>query len=350
MARTVRIEYAGAVYHLQSKGNRNTNVFENDEDRTAFLGFLEAACHRFGWKIYAYALMDDHFHLLVETPEPNLSDGMKWLMTVYSRQFNCRHGYSGHVFGDRYQSTLVEAANPHYLSTLVDYIHLNPARRGMVRFGNFLSACRWTSLPSWMNPNIRPAWLFPERGLKCHGCDDTEEGRRLYYYRILACYESREMDEMRLRPADHTGRGTVQRGWCYGSKTFRLYILSRIQDFTRGSQAAGSSIPLQETAEQLAENIVKKGGTVLSLTERDLLHTPFSCPEKLALALAIRRRTSVSYAWIAQRLNMGKPRSLGTLLHRAKKLYRDNPEFRKKVDAIVPSYGNNVSSSGSEPF
>lgn len=345
MARTVRIEYAGAVYHLQSKGNRNMAVFENDEDRTSFLDFLEATCHRFGWKIYAYALMDDHFHLLVETPEPNLSDGMKWLMTVYSRQFNSRHGYSGHVFGDRYQSTLVEAANPHYLSTLVDYIHLNPARRDMVRFGNFLSACRWTSLPSWMDPKIRPAWLFPERGLKCHGCDDTEEGRRLYYCRILACYESREMDEQRLRPAGHTGRGTVQRGWCYGSKTFRLYILSRIQEFTRSSQTTGSAAPLQETAEQLAENIVKKGGTVLGLTEHDLLHTPFSYPKKLALALAIRRRTSVSYAWIVQRLNMGKPRSLGTLLHRAKSLYRNDVEFRKKVDAIVPVSENSASPS-----
>lgn len=350
MARTVRIEYAGAVYHLQSKGNRNTDVFENDEDRSTFLNLLEAVCHRFGWKIYAYALMDDHFHLLVETPEPNLSDGMKWLMTVYSRQFNSRHGYKGHVFGDRYQSTLVEATNPHYLSTLVDYIHLNPARRGMVRFGNFLSACRWTSLPSWMDPHIRPEWLSPKRGLKCHGCDDTEEGRRLYYCRILACYESREMDELRLRPADHTGRGTVQRGWCYGSKTFRLYILSRIHEFTRSPQAAGSAAPLQETAEQLAENIVKKGGAVLSLTERDLLHTPFSRTEKLALALAIRRSTSVSYAWIVQRLNMGKPRSLGTLLYRAKTLYRDDPEFRKMVDALSPGYRRSVAPPIGELF
>lgn len=335
MARALRIEYPGAVYHLQSKGNRNMAIFEDDADRLLFLSLLEEAVARCGWLVYAYALMDNHFHLLIETPQPNLSDGMKWLLTSYTRRFNARHCYEGHLFGERYQATLVEAANAHYLATIHDYIHLNPARRGMVRLEGFLAAGRWTSLPAWLAPDIRPAWLHPERGLKSHACDDTDAGRRRYYNHLVAYYEAERMDERFLTPAGHTGRSTVQRGWCYGSKAFRLYILAHLDEFARRPKSGNLGVSGQEASEQRAENIVKKEGAALGITESGLMNTAFSHPAKLAMALAVRKGTVVSYAWIANRLNMGKPRSLGTLLHRAKKLYESDTAFRKSVDAML---------------
>lgn len=350
MARALRIEYPGAVYHLQSKGNRNLAVFEDEDDYRLFLTLLEEAVARCGWLVYAYALMDNHFHLLIETPHPNLADGMKWLLTSYTRRFNARHHYEGHVFGDRYQATLVEASNAHYLATIHDYIHLNPARRGMVRLEGFVKAGRWTSLPAWLDPSIRPAWLHPERGLKSHACDDTEAGRRKYYNHLAAYYEAEQMDERFLIPAGHTGRSTVQRGWCYGSKAFRLYLLAHLNEWARRPKNGNLGISGQEASEQRAENIVKRGGAALGMTERGLMQTPFSHPAKLAIALAVRRGTVVSYAWIAQRLNMGAARSLGTLLHRAKKLYEADPAFRHNVDGMLGEQPQKSPSPGGKAF
>ncbi len=336
MARPLRIEYPGAVYHLQNYGNRNMPIYEDDDDRDLFLTTLREATERCRWNVYAYALMDNHFHLLLETVEPNLSDGMKWMLTAYTQRFNRRHGYTGHLFGGRYHSMLVEAANSHYFSTIIDYIHLNPARSGIARVRGFEGAGKWTSLPAWMaSPENRPAWIHPERGLACFACEDTEEGRLKYYIHLLARYEAESMDERSLIPLGHTGPGTVQRGWCYGSKAFRQSILSNLREYTRRPADGSLGKCGQEASEHLAENIVKRGCRAFGLTQEELHSTAYSHPDKLVIALAVHKATIVPYAWISARLNMGAPRSLGTLLHRAKKMYAEDAKVRAWIDRIT---------------
>jgi len=131
MTRPLRIEFAGALYHVTSRGNAQENIYRNDEDRVIYLEVLREACDRFNWVIHAYCLMSNHYHLLVETPDGNLSKGMRHLNGVYTQRFNRRHSRVGHVFQGRYKAILVQKES--YLLELARYIVLNPVRAEMVR-------------------------------------------------------------------------------------------------------------------------------------------------------------------------------------------------------------------------
>ena len=108
MARPLRIEYASALYHVTSRGNAQENIYQDDTDRRQFYSVLAEVCDHFNWIIHAYCLMDNHYHLLVETPEQNLSKGMRHLNGVYTQRFNRHHARVGHVFQGRYKAILVQ--------------------------------------------------------------------------------------------------------------------------------------------------------------------------------------------------------------------------------------------------
>ena len=136
MARPIRIEFPGALYHVTSRGDRQEDIYESDEDRRQYLTILDSVCSRFHWVVHAYCLMSNHYHLLVETQDGNLSKGMRQLNGVYSQCFNRNHCRVGHVFQGRYTAILVEKEN--YLLELSRYIVLNPVRARMVQ-----SASQW---------------------------------------------------------------------------------------------------------------------------------------------------------------------------------------------------------------
>jgi putative transposase len=131
MARPLRIEYEGAVYHVTSRGNAQQDIFLADSDRELFLEILGDTVKRFGWICHAYCLMTNHYHLLVETPEPNLSRGMRQLNGVYTQAFNRGHTRTGHVLQGRFKAILVEKET--HLLELVRYVALNPVRARAVR-------------------------------------------------------------------------------------------------------------------------------------------------------------------------------------------------------------------------
>jgi len=131
MARPIRIEYAGVLYHITSRGNAREAIFFTDEDRLSFLKILQDQCRTINWLCHAYCLMDNHYHLLIETPDGNLSKGMRQLNGVYTQTFNRHHNRVGHVFQGRYRGILVEKEA--YLLELCRYIVLNPVRAQMVR-------------------------------------------------------------------------------------------------------------------------------------------------------------------------------------------------------------------------
>jgi len=130
MARPLRIEYPGAVYHITSRGNACQEIFLEEEDRAAFLSTLRSVIGRFHWLCHAYCLMDNHYHLLMETPEGNLCRGMRQLNGVYTQAFNRRHGRVGHLFQGRFRALLVEKES--YLLELCRYVVLNPVRAQLV--------------------------------------------------------------------------------------------------------------------------------------------------------------------------------------------------------------------------
>ena len=131
MARPLRIVYPGAIYHITSRGNARQPIYEDDEDRKVFLELLGFIVDRFNWLCHAYCLMDNHYHLLIETQDGNLSLGMHQLNGTYTLRFNKRHGRVGHLFQGRFKAILVDREN--YLLELCRYLVLNSVRAGMVR-------------------------------------------------------------------------------------------------------------------------------------------------------------------------------------------------------------------------
>ena len=131
MARPLRIEYPGAFYHVTSRGNEQQDIYKSKKDREQFLHYLETAKERYGAVIHTYCLMDNHFHLLLETPKGNLSQIMRHINGAYTTYFNVKRKRAGHLFQGRYKAILVEADE--YAEELSRYIHLNPVRAGMVK-------------------------------------------------------------------------------------------------------------------------------------------------------------------------------------------------------------------------
>lgn len=131
MVRPLRLEFDGALYHVTSRGDRREDIYEDNHDRKIFLLLFAEVCDRYNWVCHAYCLMSNHYHLLIETPDGNLSKGMRQLNGVYSQRYNAKHGLVGHVFQGRYHAVLVD--KDAYLKELVRYVVLNPVRAAMVQ-------------------------------------------------------------------------------------------------------------------------------------------------------------------------------------------------------------------------
>lgn len=179
MARPLRIEYAGAVYHVMARGNQGRAIFRDDRDRECFVETLGAAGGKTGWRIHAFVLLGNHYHLLVETPEANLVAGMKWLQGTFTQRFNGRHRLRGHLFQGRYRAVPVEAENAGYLEAVSSYIHLNPARVGLIEIGrDRLRSYRWSSYPWYVGGGRgAPVWLERRRVMGALGLAPQERRR-----------------------------------------------------------------------------------------------------------------------------------------------------------------------------
>jgi putative transposase len=167
MARPLRIELAGGLFHITSRGDGREDIFLSDEDRLAWLSVLASVCQRFKWVCHAWCLMNNHYHLLIETPQPNLARGMRQLNGVYTQNFNRLHQRVGHVFQGRYKAIFVEQST--YLLELSRYIVLNPIRAGMVKlpeewpWSSYLATCLRVPAPAWHHRDTVLALFGPER-------------------------------------------------------------------------------------------------------------------------------------------------------------------------------------------
>ncbi len=164
MARPLRIEYAGALHHVMARGNARADVFSDDDDREVFLAEFARVRERFDWVVWAYCLMGNHYHLLVETRRPTLSRGMRELNGIYTQRFNRRHRRVGHVFQGRYKSVLVDKDS--YLLELSRYIVLNPVRADLCERAE---DWQWSSYRAVMGKVPAPDRLAVEQTLDLFG-------------------------------------------------------------------------------------------------------------------------------------------------------------------------------------
>lgn len=154
MARPLRIEFPGALYHVTSRGDRREPIYDGDEDRRLFLTTLAEVVRRMNWLCYGYCLMTNHYHLIIETPDGNLAKGMRQLNGVYTQASNRRHDRVGHLFQGRYNAVLVDGDA--YLLELSRYVVLNPVRAGMA---DQPSAWQWSSYNAMVGAAEIPEWL-----------------------------------------------------------------------------------------------------------------------------------------------------------------------------------------------
>jgi REP element-mobilizing transposase RayT len=174
MARPLRLEYPGALYHATSRGNAREPIYADDHDRLIFLDVLATTVGQFRWRMYAYCMMGNHYHLLLETPEPNLSRGMRQLNGVYTQRFNRRHDRVGHVFQGRFKAIVVDRDS--YLLELCRYVVLNPVRAGLLASPE---PYPWSSYRATIGLEQAPAWLDVEAVLRQFG-PTPERARRRY--------------------------------------------------------------------------------------------------------------------------------------------------------------------------
>jgi putative transposase len=294
MARKLRLEYEGAIYHVMSRGDRREPIFKDDADRKCFLETLSECCDKCDWEVHAFCLMSNHFHLVVETPKANLVAGMKWFLGTYTGRFNRRHKLFGHLFSGRYKSLIVDGSGNGYLRTVCDYVHLNPVRAKLLAGGQALSTYRWSSYPLYLvTPGKRPGWLRVDRLLGEHGIPkDSKVGCREFARRMEQRQEQEKPGQYKL----------LRRGWCFGNKAFRKELLGQMAERVGQSHYGAER---QESGEEKAERILVEELKRRKWGEADLLKRRKGDQEKVKMALRLRRETTMTLKWIAQRLQMG---------------------------------------------
>jgi REP element-mobilizing transposase RayT len=308
MARSARLEYPGACYHVINRGNYRRDLFAGEGAAAAFERVLAEAGERFGWRVHAYVIMRNHFHLALETPEPNLSAGMKWLQGTWVARFNRLRGQTGRPFQGRFKALHVEPG--HALAQVAHYIHLNPVRARILP-ADRLAEFRWSSLHHFPSRN-RPEWLEPRTVLaESGGLPDTRAGWQHYLaYLALLVAEAPKERERRF--------AKLSRGWCIGSEEFRGTLkrdLARRSGLERNRFAGLEREEWQKEREAAWEERLRSASAALR-TDLTALPARKSAPAKVALAALMKQTSGVANGWLAQRLAMGTPASVSQFVRR----------------------------------
>jgi putative transposase len=317
MARKARIEYAGAYYHVINRGNDRSWIFESDGARQSFLECLVQACESMGWRVHAWCLMGNHYHLCLQTPEPNLVEGMRWLQSTFANRFNRFRKSNGHVFQGRYQAILLDGDA---VAAVCHYIHLNPVRAGLIEAAR-LQEYKDSSFHQLWNPRKR--WGFAKFGScleAAGGLADKPKGRVLYRD-YLEWLSTDDPERKRL------GFEKMSRGWAKGGNTFKKAVLENLE---AGDQRNIVEAEASEMREPRWENGLKQALRLLGKGESDLLSGRKGADWKVALARYLRERYLAPHQWIAQRLSMGQVSSVNSLVSRHRKLNIDSdPDWGK---------------------
>lgn len=295
VARRLRIQFPGAIYHVINRGNYRRDLFATVGAAQAFERALGDASVRFDWRIHAFCLLRNHYHLALTTPVPNLDAGMHWLQTAFAVRFNRFRSESGHLFQGRYRSPLIEDGAA--LARVVDYIHLNPVRAGLVP-AELVADFRWSSLARYLR-GPRAHWLSPTIWLTEMELADSPDAWTGYVTRLVTLARDpqaqRECDDF-----THT--------WAIGTSGWKQALAHRY-----GHRALELDLPsceIRTLREErwraaLSEELRSHGKEGV-----DLARDAKGAGWKIEIAFALRKRSGAPYAWIAESLAMGSPNAV----------------------------------------
>jgi len=295
MARKLRLEFPGAIYHVINRGNHRTNVFATAGARQAFEECLFEAVAKSGWVLHAFVVMRNHFHLAVETPAGNLGAGMQWLQATFANRFNRLRGERGHLFQGRYKALVVEPGAT--LGLVCHYIHLNPVRAGVVpveELGSYRASSYWH-----LGRDQRPEGLRVTTALAAAGGLADSPAGWAAYARYLA-WQAAE------GPAGkNAAYVAMSRGWALGGDDFKANLQAEhelpatgegcLAEGRRELQEAGWAKALDEALRAIKRTAAE------AQTERK------SAPWKVAVAAHMKATTQVENRWLADKLHMGSP-------------------------------------------
>ncbi len=312
MARRLRIQFPGAIYHVMNRGNYKSDIFADQGAAHAFVLTLEEAVERFGWRLGAYVVMRNHYHLAFQTPEPNLAAGMHWLQCTFATRFNRMRNERGHLFQGRYKAILLETN--HDWARVVDYIHLNPVRAGIVATEHVLQF-RWSSLIRFVK-NLEFKGLTTVGWYNTLGLGDEPSGWSDYGQHLSKKANQLE-DESREESASLT------QGWAVGSDTWKAETVKRLlSESGESSQSEGLQLP-PEMLPQKWQLRLDQELRMASKTADDVDSSMKSAVWKIEIADRMQRELGASVTWLTSALKMGKPSSLRAYLWRK----RNNQEI-----------------------
>ena len=332
MARALRVEYPGARYHLMCRGNQSRDIFQAQEDADLFVRCLGEMCVRNGAVVHAWCLMSNHYHLLLETPQGNLVDAMKWFQGTFTQRYNARHQLWGHLFQGRYKAKIIDDSDPSYFRIVSEYIHLNPADAGVVKPGHLIDY-PWSSCPLYLKPpSKRPDWLEVLNVLNACGIpNDSLTSRRAYAAYMDLRHHSVVLDK--LSPEENAAWQHMERGWVHGGKVFRDRMRDSLLEQGKKSEELEQKRDLSEAAATEVLNVCLR---YFKLEVSDLPCLAKSDPRKLLIAGLLRYHYPVRVQWVSEKLAMGH----FTTVSRAMKFY-DDPEdvWAKEKECILKFIG-----------
>ena len=303
MPRKQRIEYPGAVYHVISRGNYRKDLFTHAKTAEAFERTIFEAAKRCGWRLYAYVIMSNHYHLAIETPEPNLVAGMRWLQSTFATRFNRFRNERGHVFQGRYKAILINEDRP--LLGLIDYIHLNPVRAKLCTVDKLRGYPR-SSFPKYFKRTVQPP-LDRVTLLQLADLPTTLAGMRKYAERLKLLDERDPKQRLALEKK-------YCRGWFLGSKKAKRELA---EDLAESNPAVDwEGVDLKEMNELEWERLTQIEMQRLKKTVDDISQDTKGAAWKVAIAKRLRKETTASNPWIAQHLKMGHPNYVSNLVNK----------------------------------
>lgn len=294
MARKLRLEFPGAIYHVINRGNYRADIFRTAGARAAFESCLFEACTKSDWVLHAFVVMSNHYHLALETPEGNLVAGMQWLQATFANRFNRMRGERGHLFQGRYKSLLVEEDAA--LGQVCHYIHLNPVRAGIVsvaRLREYRSSSYWYL---WQK-KARPAFLRVETALlEAGGLRDDRRG--------WPAYENYLAWQAQEGPAGKSAAYvSLSQGWALGSTGFKAALVKdhALQATSRAWEVSGKDEIRRLQWEETLTSCLR----VLGKTRAAVVQERKSAPWKVAVAAFLKQATQAGNGWLAEQLHMG---------------------------------------------